>query len=256
MKLKYPAEAFAFGIVLFSAGMKEAFAAGILVLLTTVFAETLKNLLEDWVPQWSLYVCVSVGTASLCASVFLLGFTALGIPVDNTGMWIMTCILGLFVVKHVLSGSIDGEYGELFWESAIAWGFWILLAVAREFFGAGTIFGNVIFQGEFQSKIFLDTMFGFLTAGMTLAFTNGVLKKKSHGTHSLLLVLPLAIFMRPFAMESFGAVLGQIWTVAVPVILFLSVKVTLKFARTSRAYKGLPVEMLSMGFIYMILSIY
>lgn len=256
MKLKYPAEAFAFGIVLFSAGMKEAFAAGILVLLTTVFAETLKNLLEDWVPQWSLYVCVSVGTASLCASVFLLGFTVLGIPVDNTGMWIMTCILGLFVVKHVLSGAIDREYGELFWESAIAWGFWILLAVAREFFGAGTIFGNVIFQGEFQSKIFLDTMFGFLTAGMTLAFTNGVLRKKSHGTHSLLLVLPLAIFMRPFTMESFGAVLGQIWTIAVPVILFWSVKVTLKFARTSRAYKGLPVEMLSMGFIYMILSIY
>ncbi len=30
MKLKYPAEAFAFGIVLFSAGMKEAFAAGIM----------------------------------------------------------------------------------------------------------------------------------------------------------------------------------------------------------------------------------
>lgn len=256
MKLRYPAEAFAFGIVLFSAGMKEAFAAGILVLLTTVFAETLKNLLEDWVPQWSLYVCVSVGTVSLCASVFLLGFTALGIPVDNTGMWIMTCILGLFVVKHVLSGAIDAEYGELFWESAIAWGFWILLAVAREFFGAGTIFGNVIFQGEFQSKIFLDTMFGFLTAGMTLAFTNGVLKKKSYGTHSLLLVLPLAIFMRPFTMESFGAVLVQIWTIAVPVILFLSVKVTLKFARTGRAYKGLPVEMLSMGFIYMILSIY
>ena len=256
MKLKYPAEAFAFGIVLFSAGMKEAFAAGILVLLTTVFAETLKNLLEDRVPQGSLYVCVSVGTASLCASVFLLGFTVLGIPVDNTGMWIMTCILGLFVVKHVLSGAIDGEYGELFWESAIAWGFWILLAVAREFFRAGPIFGNVIFQGEFQSKIFLDTMFGFLTAGMTLAFTNGVLKKNSHGTHSLLLVLPLAIFMRPFTMESFGAVLGQIWTIAVPVILFWSVKVTLKFARTSRAYKGLPVEMLSMGFIYMILSFY
>nr|WP_297873579.1 hypothetical protein [uncultured Blautia sp.] len=99
-------------------------------------------------------------------------------------------------------------------------------------------------------------MFGFLTAGMTLAFTNGVLKKKSYGTHSLLLVLPLAIFMRPFTMESFGAVLGQIWTIAVPVILFWSVKVTLKFARTGRAYKGLPVEMLSMGFIYMILSIY
>ena len=100
-------------------------------------------------------------------------------------------------------------------------------------------------------------MFGFLTAGMTLAFTNGVLSKKSANTHSLLLVIPLAVFMRPFTMERFlEPILGQIWTIAVPVILFMSVKVTLKFARTSRAYKGLPVEMLAMGFVYMILSIY
>ena len=34
MKLRYPAEAFALGIILFSAGMKEAFAAGILVIFT------------------------------------------------------------------------------------------------------------------------------------------------------------------------------------------------------------------------------
>ena len=50
MKLRYPAEAFALGIILFSAGMKEAFAAGILVIFTSVFAELLKNLLEKAVP--------------------------------------------------------------------------------------------------------------------------------------------------------------------------------------------------------------
>ena len=154
MKLKYPAEAFAFGIVLFSAGMKEAFAAGILVILATVFAEALRNLLKDWVPEWSLYLCVCIGTVAVCASVFLLGFTALGIPVDNTGMWIMTCILGLFIVKHVLTGAIDGEYGELFWETAIAWGFWILLAVAREFFGAGTIFETAFVRQNFSLRFF------------------------------------------------------------------------------------------------------
>ena len=43
MKQKYPAEAFALGIVLFSAGMREAFAAGILVILTVVFAEFLSR---------------------------------------------------------------------------------------------------------------------------------------------------------------------------------------------------------------------
>ena len=54
MKLKYPAEAFALGIILFSAGMKEAFAAGILVILTATFAEFLRNLLINAVPEWSL----------------------------------------------------------------------------------------------------------------------------------------------------------------------------------------------------------
>ena len=38
MKLRYPAEAFALGIILFSSGMKEAFAAGILVIFISVFA--------------------------------------------------------------------------------------------------------------------------------------------------------------------------------------------------------------------------
>ena len=63
MKLRYPAEAFALGIILFSAGMKEAFAAGILVIFTSVFAELLKNLLEKAVPAWSLQLC-EIGRAS------------------------------------------------------------------------------------------------------------------------------------------------------------------------------------------------
>ena len=67
MKLRYPAEAFALGIILFSAGMKEAFAAGILVIFTSVFAELLKNLLEKAVPAWSLQLCVYILPPALSA---------------------------------------------------------------------------------------------------------------------------------------------------------------------------------------------
>lgn len=255
MKLRYPAEAFAFGIVLFSAGMKEAFTAGILVILSVVFAEFLKNLLQDFVPDWSLKLCVFIGTGAVSASVFLLGFSYLGISV-TTGLWIMVFLLGLFSAKHVLADNIEAEYGELFWECAIAWGFWILLSIFREFFGSGMIFGNMILETETQSKVFLKTIFGFLTAGMAIAFTNGIIKRKITNTNSLLLVIPLAIFIRPFDMVSFGEIAGLIWTIFVPIILFISVKKTLKFARTGMAFRGLPVEMLAMGFIYMILSIY
>lgn len=177
MKLRYPAEAFALGIVLFSAGMKEAFAAGILVILTAVFAQFMKNLLEEAVPVWSLKLCVYIGTASLCASVFLLGFSCLGIPVE-TNMWLMTFVLGLLTAKGMLQGDTETEYGELFWETGILWGFWVLLAVIREFMGTGMIFGNMLIKGAFQSKSFLEITFAFLAAGLALAFTNGILKKK------------------------------------------------------------------------------
>ena len=101
MKLRYPAEAFALGVVLFSAGMKEAFAAGILVIFTSVFAELLKNLLEKAVPTWSLKLCVYIASGSVCASAFLAGFAVLG-TVLTTELWIMVFIVGLLCGKHAL----------------------------------------------------------------------------------------------------------------------------------------------------------
>lgn len=255
MKLKYPAEAFAFGMVLFSAGMKESFAAGILVILAVVFAEFLKNLLESFVPEWSLKLSVFIGTGSVAASAFLLGFKTLGLAFD-TKLWIMTFVLGLLTAKFVLHNDLQAEYGELFFETAIVWGFWVLLGTVREMLSLGSIFGNMLFTADFVSKTFRETFFGFLTAGLVLACTNGVLKKKSTNTNGLLLVVPLAICIRPFSMVSFGEIVGMIWTIAVPVALFISVRKVLKFAKTGPAFRGLPVEMLAMGFIYMILSIY
>ena len=81
---KRQAEAFALGIVLFSAGMREAFAAGILVILTVVFAEFLKNLLEKCsLPDWSFRLCVYIAAGAVGASAFLLGFAGLGILLDR-----------------------------------------------------------------------------------------------------------------------------------------------------------------------------
>lgn len=255
MKLKYPAEAFALGVVLFFGGMKEAFAAGILIILAVTFAEFLNNLLQSALPQWSLRLCVLIGTASVCAGAFLVGFTYLGLEM-GTGRWLMTFILGFLAAMHVLVNEVDGEYGDLFWESAIAWGFWILLAAVREFCAGGTVFGNMILKTGFQSKNLTEVFIGFLTSGLVLAFTNGVLKKQCTKTQSLFLVVPLAVYIRPFTMVSFGEIAGLIWTIAVPIVLFISVRETLKFSRTGKAFRGLPVEMLTMGFIYMILSIY
>ena len=256
MKQKYPAEAFALGIVLFSAGMREAFAAGILVILTVVFAEFLQNLLEKCsLPDWSLRLCVYIAAGAVGASAFLLGFAGLGILLER-GQWLMAFVVGLLCAHQALRGCVEADYGELLWESAIVWGFWILLAIAREFAGSGQIFGNLILQADFQSAAFQDTAFAFIAAGLALAFTNGVLKKSSKGGLSQFIVVPVMALAPPFAAHFLGELAGWFWAFAVSVVLFESVKLTLRFSRPGKAYRGLPVEMLAAGCIYMILSIY
>lgn len=256
MKLKYPAEAFALGIVLFSAGMREAFAAGILVILSVTFAEVLRSFLEKAeLPAWSYRLCVYIASGAVCASAFSLGFASLRALPDE-GLWLVTFVIGLLCAYHALAGGVEADYGGLLWESAIAWGFWILLAIVREFAGSGQIFGNLIWKGGFQSAAFQETAFAFIAAGLALAFTNGVLKKKCGKVQSLFIFLPVVLLVRPFTMRTFGETAGLIWTFLVPVVMFCSVKETLKFSRPGRAYRGLPVEMLAAGCIYMILSIY
>ena len=142
MKLRYPAEAFALGIILFSASMKEAFTAGILVIFSAVFAEFLKNLLNETIPAWSVKLCVAIATGTLCSSAFLIGFSYLGNEL-STEAWSITFLVGLLCSYHTLSDRVNAEYGELLYESALVWGFWILLAIIREFMGNGMIFGNL-----------------------------------------------------------------------------------------------------------------
>ncbi|HJB28870.1 MAG TPA: hypothetical protein IAA06_08760 [Candidatus Blautia faecavium] len=255
MERKYPAEAFALGIFLFSTGMKEAFAAGILVILSVTAAQWVKELLEEAIPRWSLCLCVGIASGSLSASVFLLGFTVLGIGLTD-GMWIMTFILGLFCAWYVLEGKTEGEYGELFYESGILWGLWVLLAAVREFMGTGAVFENLLYEGEFQSKAFMGGTFAFLTAALVLALGNGLLKAEEKNKRGFFILIPAVIFLRPFTMDRYGELIGLLWTAAVPLILFFSVKKILRFSRLPKAFRGLPADLMAMGFIYMILSVY
>lgn len=255
MKLKYPAEAFALGIVLFSSGMREAFVSGILIILSVVFAEFLENLLVKFLPKWSLSLCLYLATGAVCSSAFLIGFTFLGTLLE-TQIWLMTFLIGLLSAYHVLSRKLETDYGDILLQSASIWGFWILLAIFREFMGSGMVFGNLILQADFQSKAFQEVTFAFLASGLALAFTNSLWKIDSPKLQALFIIVPAVILFRPFSMDSFGEIAETIWTILVPLVMFLSVKMTLRFSQFSKAYRGLPSDMLAAGFIYMILSIY
>ena len=80
---------------------------------------------------------------------------------------------------------------------------WILLAIFREFAGSGAIFGNTIMTAGFQSKAFQETAFAFLTAGLTLALTNGIFKKECRSKLSLFILCSGCAPLPPLCPEDF-----------------------------------------------------
>lgn len=255
MKIKYPAGAAALAMVLFSGSMTEAFAAGVLVLAVLVFAEFLKNLLKPRLVQWSLWACVLIASGAVSACAFKWAWYALAWEMPPI-LWVMTFAVGLLAALQVLKWDMEADYGEMFWQTAVLWFFWILLAAAREFAAFGDVAGNHLADLDFMSSRFGDPIFGFLTGGLALAFVNGVLKTTLPKGESLFIMVPAVIFAQPYVLDSLPEVAGLVITIAVPLILFWSVRHYLRFSQPGRAYRNLPVEMLSMGLIYMILSIY
>lgn len=255
MKLKIPAEAAALGVILFSANMREAMVAGILLLFVTVLAEVLKGFLKDAVPDWSWKASVCIAATAFYAAAMRISFGILEMEM-TTGLWIMTGIVGLLVGYHVITRELEADYGTLEFEGALLWGFWILAGIAREFLAGGSIYGAKIAEISFKSGAFQKPMFGFLAAGLVLAGVCAVTKKDCADTKPLLVAVPAVFFLQPFAFNGITGVLGIVLAGAVALVLYLSTQRTLVFSNVSRSYRKLPVEMLAMGIIYMILSVY
>ena len=165
-------------------------------------------------------------------------------------------LIGLLAAKHVLMNELEADYGSLCYESALVWGFWILFAIGREFFATGGICGWPLMELEYKAASLQEPMFGFLAAGMALAFVNGILKKNQITAESFWVILPAILVTRPFTPARFGEAGGAVFAIAACLIMFFSVRKTLVFSRPGKAYRKMPVELISMGFIYMVLSVY
>lgn len=256
MKLKFPAEAFALGILLFSAGMREAFAYGVLVLLAAVLAECLKNAMQGHFPRWSVYASVLVGTGAVAAATFQLAGFALGAA--DLGWLLMGkgALIGLLAAKSCLDSDWGAEYGELCYESALAWGFWILASILREFLASGAVFGNPIAQLSFRSSAFGGWAFGFLAAGIVLGAVNALCKGRYTGGDTLFVMIPAVCLAQPFVFPVGLEWLGMALAAGITLVAFLSVRKITAFSQTPAALRRLPLDMISMGLVFLIFGVY
>lgn len=253
MNAKYPVEALALSMILFSANLKEAFITGAFILVSVTLAMFLRNLLMDRITDWSVIACVSISVAVVCACSFQAGFYYL--ELDFTWRtYLITFSAGLLAGKHVLQEEADDQYGELFCEMAVSWGVFLILSACREFISFGSIAGNHLADPFFTAKSFQKTMFGYLTTGVGIALTNGILKRTAAKTDAMLAAFAVAIAFPPITLKSFPEAAATVAGILVISVCLYSIQKRIAFSDTGKAFRKLPVEFLSLGFLYMILS--
>ena len=98
---------------------------------------------------------------------------------------------------------------------------------------------------------------GFLLTGIGLAILNRIFNISGNlaMSESLLVIIPVVLAIQPFTVDSVSQSVSMIITIATALVLFYSVKKYL-VSRLSKDIKNLPVDMVSMGIIYMILSMF
>ncbi|MDC7290106.1 hypothetical protein NXH76_20125 [Blautia schinkii] len=258
-RAEFPAGAFGLGIVLFSADMREAFVSGILVILVAAAVSAVGELvwdIRDTLPGWSLRGMLWIGAGAFSACSFELGFYILGMQ-RSAVLFVMQGVIGVLAAEEIYFNLRNrGAFDNLLWECAIVWALWIIFGILREFLSTGTVFGYCGVDFAFRSGSFQKPMFAFLAAGVVLGLACMILGKTCRGISTLIVVLPAIFYTRPFLFETLGEVFGALAAGVVTLGFFLSVRKQQQDTTRKAALDGIPAELICMGIIYMILSVY
>lgn len=256
MKARYPMEAFALAMVIFSQNMRDALITGILIILITTLGLVLDESVGIRLPEWSRISCTIILLVSLTYSLFQILLKAvLGYDID-TAATIFHIILGLLIAMFIITSESDRNYNQLLLEGAVAFAALIIISIIREFMSEGSIYGFKIADFSYTSDGFSKAAAGFILAGLGLAAINRIFKYGIIKTESLFVILPVAILAQPFTIDSINKYASMVIVAAVVIILVYSVRKYLIFSRLSKEIRNLPAELVSAGMIYVILSMF
>lgn len=254
MKVRYPMEAYALAMIIFSQNMRDAFITGILILLITTLGLVLDRFIGNKLPKWSRNSCIIILMISITYSLFQIVILAiLGFEIDNNASF-FHMFLGILMAKHIIEADDETNYNLLLSEGAGAFATLLIISIIRELMTEGSIYGFKIADFEFSSHGFSHVIIGFILAGIGMAILNRIYNYKNIKSESLLVILPVVLLIQPFTVDGINQYVSMIITIAIVLILVYSVRKHLIFSRLSKEIKNLPAELVSAGMIYMILS--
>lgn len=256
MKNRYPMEAYALAMIVFTQNMRMAVITGILVLFITTLGLVLDGLIGSRLPKWSRNSCTIILMVSLAYSIFrvvLIG--VLGYEMDDTA-YVFHVFLGILIAKHVIDMDGKTDYNRLLLEGAGAYATMLIISIIRELMAHGSIYGYEIAEFALMSNGFSMAAIGFILAAIGLAILNRIFGYEKIKTKSILVILPVVLLVQPFQFESIDPALSTLLVIVIVLILVYSVNLYLVFSRLSKEIKYLPADLMATGMIYIILSMF
>lgn len=246
----YPIEAFALSMVLFSCGMKEAMITGIVV----VFGDILLHVLHENI-NLSYKQAISAIGLVITTTAFYYSFLYAGLNIDAKTVLAFAAI-SVLLVKHHEDGIEDvPDYNKTLLTDSIVYLLMGLLAVIREFLSKGEIFEMKLAKWGIMSHSYEKTMFALIFTGIIIAVLNAILHTPCKKNAAVWVCIPVILIDAPFIWNNVPEVIGYIVGVIFILIVYFTFRKYLVLSKISDNFKGIPVELMTLGMMYMIFSI-
>lgn len=256
MKSRYPIEAFAFAMIVFTQDMRISLVTGILIMFITTLGLVLDEFIGSKLPIWSRNSCTIILMVSFAFSIFrvvLIGI--LGYELDSVA-YIYHVFLGILMAKHIIDAQGKVSYNRLLLEGAGAYAAMLIISIFREFMAYGSIYGYEIAQFNLMSNGFSSVATGFVLAAIGIAILNRIYGYKNIQTRSILVILPVVLVEQPFVIANISSSASTLITIIFVLLMLYSVKRHLIFSKLRKEIKHLPASLMSTGMIYIILSMF
>lgn len=253
-KLRYPIEVFALAAVLFSSGMKEAMIVGI----GLIFGDILQYVLGEFFEKQYTQTIRAIGVAVTGGVIYLMCIlTGMTPELKQVIEMVVICLL---LVKHQdtmtsVNKKNEIDYNGILLADTCAYGFYVLLAIVREYLTNAAIFGFEMPEVSVVSASFGKPMFALIGAGIMIALINLVLRSNATPDAALWVAIPAIILEVPFVWNQGPEWLGMMIGILVVGVIYLTLRKKLIFSETEKHIEGVSVELVMLGIIYMIFSI-
>ena len=245
MKVRYSVEAFALAMVLFTTGLEAALIAGAVIVAGTVLGDMMA---EKMAPKGAAVVAGIVTAALLIGGMSFAGLMELSANVELIG----AILVAVLVAKHVSEGT-EGAEGNVIKENYVALVVMLVIALVREVLAGGAVFGYEVAEFTAMSASYGKNPMGLVFAGLGVAAVAAIVKKEAVGC-SRCVAIAIAVMTVASAALAGGNIVKAVVSGCIAVVALVSVQKKMIFSTPGKSFAGFPVEVISLGFITMMLS--